>query len=129
MTVVSRWLVMPMAAMSAAERLALRIASCATASWVVQISSGSCSTQPDWGKIWRNSFCATAWMWPSRLKRMARELVVPWSRARMKDTHTSVIRFAFAEELRGGDYNVRGLGRQKSEDATRRRGERGDRRR
>ena len=35
-------------------------ASPATAICVAQISSGSCSTQPGCGKIWRNSFCATA---------------------------------------------------------------------
>ena len=41
---------------SEADRLALAKTSRATASWVVQISLGSCSTQPPWGKIWRNSF-------------------------------------------------------------------------
>jgi hypothetical protein len=45
-SVVSRWLVMPSAAMSAAFRAALASASRATASCVSQISLASCSTQP-----------------------------------------------------------------------------------
>ena len=58
MTTVSRWLVMPMAAMSAGFIPALRIAARAVATTLFQISSASCSTQPDFGKYWRNSFCA-----------------------------------------------------------------------
>ena len=49
-TTVSRWLVMPMAAMSAALSLAAFSASRQVADHAVaQISSGSCSTQPDAG--------------------------------------------------------------------------------
>jgi hypothetical protein len=48
-SVVSRWLVMPIEAMSAACRPAFASASCAVASWVAQISIGSCSTQPGCG--------------------------------------------------------------------------------
>ena len=50
-TVVSRWLVMPMAAMSRARRRRpRRSASRATPSCDAQISSASCSTQPGCGK-------------------------------------------------------------------------------
>jgi hypothetical protein len=80
-TVVSRWLVMPIAATSAACRPARARASFATATCVAQISSASCSTHPGCGKIWVNSFCATATIPPSASNTMARELVVPWSRA------------------------------------------------
>jgi hypothetical protein len=75
--VVSRWLVMPTAATSRAATRALASASCATASCVRQISSGSCSTQPGRGKIWRNSRCAMPRTAPDSSKTMARELVVP----------------------------------------------------
>src|SRR2546422_6118181 len=74
---------MPIAAMSRAVRPAWRIASAATLHCVAQISSGSCSTQPGRGKIWRNSFCAAEIIEPARSNKMARELVVPWSRARI----------------------------------------------
>ena len=47
--VVSRWLVMPIAAMSVAARPALASASQAVASCELQISFGSCSTQPGCG--------------------------------------------------------------------------------
>ena len=80
-TVVSRWLVMPMAAMSLALSWALNSASSATACCVAQISLASCSTQPGCGKICRNSRCAMATMRPLAWKTMARELEVPWSRA------------------------------------------------
>ena len=76
-SVVSRWLVMPMAATSAAPILALFSASCAVASWLAQISRGSCSTQPGWGKIWRNSRCAMLTMRPCVSNTMLRELEVP----------------------------------------------------
>ena len=49
MSVVSRWLVMPMAATSPAESLASRNARLAVFNWVFQIASGSCSTQPGLG--------------------------------------------------------------------------------
>ena len=49
MTTVSRWLVMPIAAMSAAVRPAFFSAALQVATTLAQISSGSCSTQPDAG--------------------------------------------------------------------------------
>ena len=76
-TVVSRWLVTPMAAMSAAVAFAAAIASRAVASWDAQIASGSCSTSPGAGKICGNSCCADATARPSRPKTMARLEVVP----------------------------------------------------
>ena len=82
-TVVSRWLVMPIAAMSFALVPAIASASCRTPDWLAQISVASCSTQPGCGKIWPNSRCATPRMVPARSNTMARELVVPWSRAMM----------------------------------------------
>src|SRR6185369_9397410 len=80
-TVVSRWLVMPIAAMPPAASPAFAIASRAVASCELQISFGSCSTQPGCGKIWRNSRCASATIWPRASKTIARELDVPWSSA------------------------------------------------
>ena len=50
--VVSRWLVMPMAAMSSALAPIWFMADRATPSWVVQISLASCSTHPGRGKYW-----------------------------------------------------------------------------
>ena len=81
--VVSRWLVMPMAAMSAADAPTLPMASAATPNWVAQISLASCSTQPGLGKIWVNSFWALLQMRPCLSKRMQRLLVVPASNAMM----------------------------------------------
>ena len=81
-TVVSRWLAMPTAATSAAVAPAAATASRATATWLARISSGSCSTQPALGKCWRNSCCATATTAPAASNSSARELVVPWSRAK-----------------------------------------------
>ena len=54
----------------------------ATPLWLPQISIGLCSTQPGLGKICRKVFCARLTILPARSKRMARELVVPWSSAR-----------------------------------------------
>ena len=51
--VVSRWLVMPMAATSAAVRPAAASASRPARSCVCQISSASCSTQPGAGNVER----------------------------------------------------------------------------
>ncbi len=48
-SVVSRWLVMPMARMSVGFSFALASTSRAVASWPCQISIGSCSTQPGCG--------------------------------------------------------------------------------
>ena len=74
---VSRWLVMPMAATSAPAAPAFASAPRPARSWLSQISSGSCSTQPGFGKCWVNSCWSTAATAPSRSKRMAREEVVP----------------------------------------------------
>src|SRR5213592_1840077 len=57
-TVVSRWLVTPIAAISSALMPARAIASFAVANCVDQIASGSCSTWPGPGKICGNSCCA-----------------------------------------------------------------------
>src|SRR5215207_4457348 len=78
-TVVSRWLVMPMASTSPASASESAIAPPIT--WRVrrQISSASCSTHPARGLI---CSCSRWSMWatePSSSKRMKRELVVPWS--------------------------------------------------
>ena len=59
-SVVSRWLVMPTAAMSRPAMRAFAITACSTPDCDAQISIGSCSTQPGLGKIWPNSACALA---------------------------------------------------------------------
>ena len=76
-TVVSRWLVMPIAAMSFAVTLAFFSASRQVAIVEVQMSSGSCSTQPEAGKCCGNSACAVAAIEMSPRNTMAREDVVP----------------------------------------------------
>ncbi len=81
-SVVSRWLVMPMAAIPAAPSGVFEIASRQVSSVEAQISAGSCSTQPDCGKICGNSFWAIAAMPRASSKRIARLDVVPWSMAR-----------------------------------------------
>ena len=81
--VVSRWLAMPMAAISSAVAPILFMAERATPSWVVQISLASCSTQPGLGKYWVNSFWATLQILPSWSNRMQRFEVVPASSAIM----------------------------------------------
>ena len=83
--VVSRWLVMPSAAMSSAESDASAIARRATSNCEDQIASGSCSTTPGRGRICGNSCWAVAKTRPSREKTIARLDVVPWSRARMQE--------------------------------------------
>ncbi len=80
-TVVSRWFVMPTATRSAGVACARARTSAMVAACVAQISSASCSTQPERGKCCVNSRCAVATTLPSWSKRMDRELVVPWSRA------------------------------------------------
>ena len=65
-SVVSRWLVMPIAASRCAEQPAVRAPRAASPSVVRQISSGSCSTQPGAGKCCGNSCCATATASPRR---------------------------------------------------------------
>ena len=59
-SVVSRWLVMPMACSSAGLIDAWRMAVPTALSVAVQMSSRSCSTHPGFGKIWRNSTFAFA---------------------------------------------------------------------
>ena len=76
-TVVSRWFVMPIAAMSPASTPSFAIAARDTSSVVSHISSASCSTQPGCGYICRNSFCTDAQILPPRSNRIHRELVVP----------------------------------------------------
>ena len=76
-TVVSRWLVMPIAAMSFAFSPACSSASRQVITVEVQMSSGSCSTQPEAGKCCGNSCCAVAAIEMSLRNTMAREDVVP----------------------------------------------------
>jgi len=76
-TVVSRWLVMPIAAISLGPTPAFLSASRQVAMVEVQISSGSCSTQPEAGKCCGNSACAVAAMEMSDRNTIAREDVVP----------------------------------------------------
>ena len=82
-TVVSRWLVIPIEAISDALAPTFARACLATSRIVDQISSASCSTQPGFGKYCVNSFCATLHISPLLLKRIQRLLVVPASRAIM----------------------------------------------
>lgn len=82
-TIVSRWFVMPMAAMSLCVKFAVFKASRIVCFWLLQIASGSCSTSPGCGYIWLNSFLLTAIVSPLLLNIAERELVVPWSRDRM----------------------------------------------
>ncbi len=78
-TVVSRWLVMPVAATSRA----VSPACCSTSRTQAMVSSqmrrASCSTQPGCGKYCGSSRCASARRRPRWSRRMARLLVVPWS--------------------------------------------------
>ncbi len=74
---VSRWFVMPMAARSAPLAPAFSRAPRAARSWLSQISSASCSTQPGFGKCWGNSYWSTATTAPASSKSMARDDVVP----------------------------------------------------
>src|SRR4051794_17605755 len=76
---------MPIAAMSLGPMPACAIASRQTITVEVQMSSGSCSTQPEAGKCCGNSACARAAIEMSLRKTIAREEVVPWSMARTKD--------------------------------------------
>ena len=82
-SVVSRWLVMPMAAMSSVPTPAFSMAARQVAAVVAQRSDGSCSTQPLSGKCWGNSSCADATMVSVSSNRIARVEVVPWSMARI----------------------------------------------
>ena len=82
-SVVSRWLVMPIAAIAPGPSPARSIAARQTAAVEDQMSAGSCSTQPDCGKCCGNSSCAVATTAMRSSKTMARLEVVPWSMARM----------------------------------------------
>ena len=88
--VVSRWLVMPMAAILPAVMPRLAMASLATSIMVANISLASCSTQPGLGKYWVNSFCATEHISPASLNRMQRLEVVPASSAMIYFSITSL---------------------------------------
>src|SRR5574344_2383899 len=80
-TVVSLWLVIPIAAISDASAPILFIASTATPSCVDHISSASCSTHPGLGKYCVNSFAACDTICPFSLKMMHLFEVVPASNA------------------------------------------------
>ena len=81
--VVSRWLVMPMAAIFLPLMPIEVMASAITAASEDHISIGLCSTQPGFGKYCVNSFWLLARLRPDLSKTMALELLVPWSRARI----------------------------------------------
>src|SRR5688572_28119580 len=74
---------MPTAAISAAIVRAFEIASRAVATVVVQMCSGSCSTQPEAGKCCGNSRCPNPTGFNASSKTIARLDVVPWSKARI----------------------------------------------
>ena len=80
-TVVSRWLVIPIAEISLAVMLACARASRMTSTILWKISLASCSTQPGFGKYWVNSFWLTLTICDSLSKIIARLLVVPASKA------------------------------------------------
>jgi hypothetical protein len=80
-SVVSRWLVMPMAAMPAASPAAMAVRQVATVE--DQMSAGSCSTQPEAGKRCGNSCWPVVCARIAASNRIAREEVVPWSIAKM----------------------------------------------
>ena len=75
---------MPMAEMSAAVLPAFFKAVLQVATTLSQISSGSCSTQPEAGKCWVNSFCPTPATFIDPSNTIARLDVVPWSMAKTK---------------------------------------------
>src|SRR5690349_4541957 len=79
MTVVSRWLVMPTAAIDEASRSARASAPPHTWRVLPQISDASCSTHPARGKICWCSSWSTATTRPEWSKIMHRVEVVPWS--------------------------------------------------
>ena len=101
--VVSRWFVMPIAAMLRPLMSMDVMASAITDACDDHISIGLCSTQPGFGNICVNSFCDTAFVWPCSSKTIALELLVPWSRARM---YFSMIMWllvdSFADQGSGG---------------------------
>ena len=82
-TAVSRWLVMPTAASWWRLMSAPVSAEPTTERVLRQISIGSCSTQPDLGKICSCSCWPVETIWPAWSKTIARVEVVPWSIERM----------------------------------------------
>jgi len=78
-TVVSRWLVMPIAAICSGMTAARASAASITSRVRCQISRGSCSTQPACGWICSCSRWSAVTMLPSASNRIRRVLVVPWS--------------------------------------------------
>ena len=68
---------MPIAAMSDDVIPALAMTSLLVSNVVRQISIGSCSTHPESGKCWANSFCDWPHILKSLLKSMLLEDVVP----------------------------------------------------
>src|SRR6478736_8120441 len=89
---VSRWLVIPTAAMSLSSRSALASAPEATRRVFSHTSFALCSTQPAFGKICSCSRWSTETTRPSRLKTMHRTEVVPES---MAATNFSLMRCYF----------------------------------
>ena len=73
----------PIAAIRSAPPTCARRPRCATASWLDQIASGSWVTWPGDGNCCSNGCWATATGRPSRPNAIARDDVVPWSRARI----------------------------------------------
>src|SRR5699024_1623193 len=82
-TAVSRWFVIPMPATSLGSTSDFLNTSDIQLKTEVQISFASCSTQPGWSKNCSNSFCAVSTLTPFSSKRIALELVVPLSIARI----------------------------------------------
>ena len=76
-TVVSRWFVMPMAAMSPGPRPWVTVSSASAPSCEDRMSLGACSTQPGWGYICGNGFCTASTARPCASTSTAREDVVP----------------------------------------------------
>ena len=76
-TTVSRWFVMPMAAIWSPSICAASMTPFAASNCVFQISSGSCSTQPGFGKICVKGICFWLITTPALLKSIALDDVVP----------------------------------------------------
>ena len=80
-SVVSRWLVIPMESICDASTLFASSSSVNTPSCDDRMSAGSCSTQPGCGYTCGNCRCIRATMLPCLSTSIARDDVVPWSRA------------------------------------------------
>ena len=94
---VSRWLVMPTAAIWSDLMSALASAAAVVARTFSQISIALCSTHPAFGKICSCSRWSTATTRPSWLKIIVRDEVVPWS---MDAMYCSAMRVPFSAESR-----------------------------